>query len=591
MLDPNTGNLILTLTNVPSGTAATDSSGDLLIYSYNAVTGNFLCWNSSQSILPGSPTGTGQQVWRPPMGAVINAVADTEWENASTTWGTTLEPLILQALATPHSGYTMNVTIPTGLPAIHNILSNDQREPQQIFGYTITATYTGTTACDADTIPIWLATINEGATGYSPWPTLTSTVNTNLGFTVTMNYQKTITVPLPGLNYTWTLPIVNYDAQIFTIHCQQTRQSWVYSLTTGGLLWGPTIQLPPMGYYYPSSWGSGFQGNVYPQSTSSLNTANGIYLDVGPDNYAGIIYAYNVTNGNLLWSYTATAAPYNYESAYGNNMPLMLGAVCNGMIYAYSTEHSPTNPLWRNAYLYCINITDGTLIWKIEDYTANCYISATYGQSGPAIADGYLVTSSNYDNLIYCIGKGTSATTLQAPLTVPPLGSTIMLTGTVTDQSPGAKAEGPNFGYTNGVPAVSDASQEGWMEYLYEQQPMPTNVTGVPVSLDAIDPNGNYIHIGTVNTTTVTGAYGLTFTPQVPGTYHIIATFAGSNSYGSSSTDTYIAVGQAPAATAAPTATPTSVADVYFVPAIAGLFVLIIVVLALVVLSMLRKRP
>ncbi len=102
MLDASTGNVILTLTNVPSGRAAVDQAGDLLEYVYSAATGNLLCWNSTQSILPGSPVSTGQQEWRPPIGAVINAVANTEWENASTTWGTTLDPIVLQALASPN---------------------------------------------------------------------------------------------------------------------------------------------------------------------------------------------------------------------------------------------------------------------------------------------------------------------------------------------------------------------------------------------------------------------------------------------------------------------------------------------------------
>ena len=62
------------------------------------------------------------------------------------------------------------------------------------------------------------------------------------------------------------------------------------------------------------------------------------------------------------------------------------------------------------------------------------------------------------------------------------------------------------------------------MEYMYEQQPFPANATGVPVSLDAIDPNGNYIHIGTV-TSNDAGTYGYTFSPQVPGLYQITATF------------------------------------------------------------------
>ncbi len=129
-----------------------------------------------------------------------------------------------------------------------------------------------------------------------------------------------------------------------------------------------------------------------------------------------------------------------------------------------------------------------------------------------------------------------------------------------------------------------------WMDYKFQQQIYPTNATGVSVSLDTIDPNGNFVHIGDVTSDT-SGNYGVKFTPEVPGTYQIIASFAGSKSYGPSSDTTYLTVGDA-AATAAPsTPIPASVADMYFVPAIAGLFVLIIVVLVLVVLMMLRKRP
>ena len=49
----------------------------------------------------------------------------------------------------------------------------------------------------------------------------------------------------------------------------------------------------------------------------------------------------------------------------------------------------------------------------------------------------------------------------------------------------------------NGVPAVSDASQKEWMEYVYMQKPRPTDVTGVDVTLTVIDPNGNTYDIGT----------------------------------------------------------------------------------------------
>jgi hypothetical protein len=60
------------------------------------------------------------------------------------------------------------------------------------------------------------------------------------------------------------------------------------------------------------------------------------------------------------------------------------------------------------------------------------------------------------------------------------------------------------------------------MEYMFHQKSMPTNATGVIVSLDTIDPNGNLIHIGDA-TSDSSGNYGLSYTPEVPGTYQIIA--------------------------------------------------------------------
>jgi hypothetical protein len=128
------------------------------------------------------------------------------------------------------------------------------------------------------------------------------------------------------------------------------------------------------------------------------------------------------------------------------------------------------------------------------------------------------------------------------------------------------------------------------MSYVYQQQAMPTSFTGVPVSIDVLDSNGNYRNIGTT-TTTSSGTYSLPWTPDIPGNYQVIATFHGNKGYYGSYSQTAFYVMNAPAATEEPTATPTSVADMYFVPAIAGLFVLIIVVLVLVALMMLRKRP
>jgi hypothetical protein len=82
------------------------------------------------------------------------------------------------------------------------------------------------------------------------------------------------------------------------------------------------------------------------------------------------------------------------------------------------------------------------------------------------------------------------------------------------------------------------------------------------------------------------------YTPQVPGKYTVTATFAGTKGYWPSSSENSFDVMSAPSTTTAtPTATPAFVADLYFVPAIAGIFVLIVAVAIVLALLMLRKRP
>jgi hypothetical protein len=282
------------------------------------------------------------------------------------------------------------------------------------------------------------------------------------------------------------------------------------------------------------------------------------------DGYAGTIYAYDPQTGKLLWTYNATSI--GHESPYGENYPLSITAVADGKVYLTSSEHSPTKPLWRASYVRCINITDGTELWKLLDFN-----------NGLAIADGYIVTGSNYDNNIYCIGKGPSAVTATAPDTVQPLGTPVLIKGTVTDQSPGAK----------GTPAMANTNMQAWMEYLYEQQAKPTNAKGVEVTLDALDPNGNFIHIGTV-TSDMSGNFKKMFIPEVPGEYTIIATFAGSKSYGSSYAETAIGVSEAPAAPAAPEQ-PQAAPDNTLT--IIAATIAIIAAVAIVGLMMLRKRP
>ena len=203
-----------------------------------------------------------------------------------------------------------------------------------------------------------------------------------------------------------------------------------------------------------------------------------------------------------------------------------------------------------------------------------------YMRAQLAISSGYVIASNLYDNQWYAYGKGPSATTVTASPKVSVHGSSVLIEGTVTDQSPGAP----------GTPAIADKDQEAWMEYVYMQQPKPTNTSGVTVSLDTWDPNGNFVHIGDA-TSDSSGTFSFVYTPDVPGKYTIIASFAGSKSYGSSTATTAIGVLEVTANTPAPTDVPQSIADTYFVPATVGIIVAIAIVVILQALLLLKKRP
>ncbi len=115
-----------------------------------------------------------------------------------------------------------------------------------------------------------------------------------------------------------------------------------------------------------------------------------------------------------------------------------------------------------------------------------------------------------------------------------------------------------SLGETN-TPAVSDASMATWMNYLFGQDAQlintpPTNITGVPVVLNVIDPNGNWYEIGNV-TTNAQGHYSFDWTPTISGLYTITAAFTGSGAYYRSSSQTALSVAD-PAPTATPTASP-----------------------------------
>lgn len=245
--------------------------------------------------------------------------------------------------------------------------------------------------------------------------------------------------------------------------------------------------------------------------------------------YDGVV-AYDWNDGKIVWWFQAPAPPF--ETPYTNGTGNLGGSgysffsdgiVADGKVYTYSVEHSPTAPLTRGWKTFAINATTGKGIWNI-----------TGAMTPGVVADGYLTATNYYDAYLYVFGKGKSQTTVSAPQVAITSGTAAIISGTVLDQSPAQP----------GTPAVSKDSMAEWMEYLHMQEPIPANVIGVPVSIDATDPNGNPLHIADV-VSDMSGTFSYTWKPTVVGDYKITATFMGDDSYGSSWAQTYTTVSAA----------------------------------------------
>jgi hypothetical protein len=229
--------------------------------------------------------------------------------------------------------------------------------------------------------------------------------------------------------------------------------------------------------------------------------------------------------------------------------------------------------------LRCLNITSGEEFWKI-----------LFWPRSVKIADGILTAWNYYDGQVYAFGKGPSGTTVTASPEVSVHGTSVVVKGTVTDQTATGRRNVNNewqFSLKD-TPAISDEDMQKWMEYKFMGQGYPADAKGVEVVLEVLDPNGNFYEIDRT-TSDITGTFGCAFEPEVPGTYQIIATFAGSASYYGSFATTYITVEEAPAATPEPTPTPAPMTDTYVLGIGAGAIIAIIVV-GLLLFLMLRKR-
>jgi hypothetical protein len=249
--------------------------------------------------------------------------------------------------------------------------------------------------------------------------------------------------------------------------------------------------------------------------------------------YSGVVHAYDVQTGELLW--TAETDTCGLEGPY-IRWPIGTGSgrtMADGKLYYTTSEHSVEHTINRGWRMYCIDAETGDHIWNISSLGP-----------GPAIADGYLVGLNYLNYQIHVYGKGPSATTVSIQNDVISLGNNVIIKGFITDESAGTKSDSLMARFPNGVPAISDEDMTPWMEYVYHQHEMPTDATGVSVTIDAVDPNGDITNIGTT-TSDMSGFYSYMWEPDSEGKYTVIATFEGSDSYWGSTAETSIGVTEA----------------------------------------------
>jgi hypothetical protein len=529
--DAYTGNALFNLTNVPSGTKLMGPNGEQLIIQRvnygTAASPNYYLqeWNISRLWFNANTINT---LFTP-----TNAPTITNGSNALLLdWNVSAPYLNTAGSVTPVGGITSDILLcySGALPSTGaTFVGTASSAPYTYFALSMTPSSRGQV--------LWHQTYNAPA--------------------------NNLTILQDGID-----PV----NRIFVENLRETNNFVGYSLDTGSRLWGPTTPQPSLDYYGSPGAGTLAAGFAYGKLYSSA--------------YAGVVFCYDTKTGNLLWSYgnggSGNSTNSGLETPFGH-YPTFINAIGNGVVYTVTTEHTIETPLFKGSLVRAINATTGQEIWTVSGYTGE-FTTSSY-----AMADGYNTWFNGYDNSIYVVGRGPSATTVQAPLTSVTVGDKIVIQGTVMDKATGTTQTQQAGDFPNGVPVASDASMREWMGYVYQQQPSPSNFTGVTVSLSVIDSNNNFRSIGTA-TTDASGTFNLNWAPDIPGSFTIYAEFGGTNGYYASFAETNVYANAA----VQPSATPTPIQgfatsnDVMYIGI--AIIVVIIIIGAVLALLMMRKK-
>ena len=586
--DAYTGDPLFNVTAVPTGTLIPGPAGEQLrlILSNNGNAANPILylsqWNSSrlwENV--GNP-------WTSPY-TVVNSPT---LYNYSTTTGASISPT-----------QAMYASVPE--PVIGAVAGNDPNQPAAynyvIYGnvvnssslrysydYNVSLDWLNTITPVPTIVAAWtgdMAILRSGSapsnTIQTPYTYFGINLNASKGEIGSKLWSNTLQPPAGNLTVSYSGPASGTPTNgVFCEFYKESMQFVGYSMATGQKLWDPSgDQSQNQLMYYNSGYNSG--GNE--------NGAAYAYGRLYYDGFGGVMSCYDLQTGNLLWTYGNGGSGNNTSSGFEvpGPYPTTIYAIGNGIVYTTTTEHTLEMPIYRDAPQQAINATTGQLIWTLNDVTSEA------GGPGAAldtgyIADGFSVTLNGYDNQIYCVGRGASTTTVSAPSLAAASGQSIVISGTVMDVSSGTTQNEQAARFHNGVPVSSDASMTEWMGYVYQQKPLPTNFTGVEVTINVVDSNGNHRTIGTA-TTDANGYYSLKWIPDISGKYNVFATFAGTNGYWPSQEETSFAVDSA-GATALPVpviAQPPT--EMYIAIAAVAMIIAIAIVGALILIAI-KKR-
>jgi hypothetical protein len=569
--DAWTGTKLVTVTGIPSGVSSLGPQGEYLIYTIaNAGTNSnpdyrLRLWNSSLLW-----TGTG---WANPTSTTLVPVWDTT--TTTTTTNVTTTTYVNGSIVTTQTPTTTTTTAVDGSisSGTHTRYSWDvpiswrngmSPAPSFIFG---SVEYNDVLVLRQGTQP-GLTLGGFGTNSQAPYTYIGVNLNTTSHSYALGAEMWTNTLSPPPRNITVCGGIIDPVSRVFTETYKETMQHVGFDLDTGQKLWTTASQVDLDYYGNPSiPWlaSAAYEGKLYSCA------------------YGGILYAYDLRTGDLLWTY-GNGGPGNstnseFYLAYGH-YPIQMGAFASGLVYVFTTEHTVNTPIYKGAEWRAVNATTGAEVWTLSGYTGTFFVFSN------AVADGFLTFFNGYDNQIYSVGRGPSTMTVSAPNLAAASGQPVVISGSVLDISAGSKQNEQAARFPNGIPLAADSVMGDWMGYVYQQRPLPSDFVGVNVDISVVDSNGNYRSIGTA-TTDSKGNYNLVWTPDIPGTYQVYASFAGTKAYWPSSSTAAFNVMEAHPTVAPTTAPVASNTDTYVLVSAIAIIIVVLIIGAL----LLRKRP